>query len=218
MTSDPSTLPSKCLKCRAELNSPIVCTGCRALYPVPRSADYFDLLGLPRTYHIDAGQLRAAFRAIARNVHPDRFTAQPGEVGSLATRLSAEVNEAVNVLHDPVQRAAYMLEQAGGPSAAELREVPGELLAEVMRLREQIEEANLAEDDEGRARLRKFLEDRRTQVLEIIASLADRLATSDDEEKKAFRRRLNSVKYFDNLLEQLPAAPARVTSEPAHDR
>jgi molecular chaperone HscB len=192
------------LKCNAELASPIVCTGCQALYLPPQSTDYFDLLGLERCYAIDEEKLAAAFRAITRNIHPDRFVGQPAEVRNLATRLSAEVNEAISVLGDGVQRAAYMLELAGGPSAAEVREVPGSLLADVMMFREQMEEARSADDEVELERLHLTLRTRREASLQRIADRADRLASSSDDQKKEFRRLLNSIKYFDNLLSAIP--------------
>ena len=137
------------MKCEANLAFPIVCSGCQTLYPRPQMADYFDLLGLERCYAVDEAKLEAACRALTRNVHPDRFTGQPDEVRAMATRLSAEVNQAVDVLKDPVRRANYMLELAGGPSAAEVHDVPGDLLMEVMTLREQIEEAQAQSDAEA---------------------------------------------------------------------
>ena len=156
--------------------------------------------------------MAAAVRAISRKIHPDHFADQPPEVRKLATRLSAEVNQALSVLKDPVQRAAYMLELAGGPSAADVRDVPSNLLAEVMALREQIDEARSSQDAEPVEQIRSSLQARRAQALEQIASRADRLAEHNDEEKREFRRLLNSLKYFDNLLEQVADDPLARTS------
>ncbi|UCC30648.1 MAG: Fe-S protein assembly co-chaperone HscB, partial [Phycisphaerales bacterium] len=158
----------------------------------------------------------AAVRAITRKIHPDHFANQPPEVRKLATRLSAEVNQALSVLKDPVQRAAYMLELAGGPSAAEVRDVPSDLLAEVMALREQIDEAQSSQDAEPVEQMRSSIQARRTQALEQIASRADQLSAHNDEEKKEFRRLLNSLKYFDNLLDQVAADPLARTSGADH--
>lgn len=209
-------VPIKCLKCDQELGSPIVCTGCKTLFPPPRSADYFDLLGLPHRYSIDETQLNAAFRALTRNIHPDRFTDQPQEIRSLSTQLSAEVNQALVILKDPVQRAAYMLESAGGPSAVELRDVPGNLLAEVMMVREQLQEARSAADEQAMAAVRKSVLTRRTTILDKIAERADRLATCIDDEKKDMRRWLNAIKYFDNVLDELAVDPLACTDAVPH--
>ena len=221
MASDGLSLPAKCLHCQAALTTPIVCDGCRSLYPPPPWADYFVLLGLQRAYTIDEKKLKAAFRGIARGVHPDRFTGESEEVRSLATRLSAEVNQAFYVLADPVRRADYLLEFAGGPSAAEMRDVPGDFLADVMILREEIDQAKTADDDEALQRHRESIAARRQDTLQQIAALAESVAGLDEVERKVLRRLLNSMKYFENLLAELagdpfsePRASARADARP----
>lgn len=207
MTTDETTVPARCLHCEAQQTSPIVCEGCQSLYPLPHSADYFDLLSVPRRYAIDQATLAAAFRAIARSVHPDRFGGEREEVRRLATRLSAEVNQAFNVLKDPVKRADYMLALAGGPGAAELRDVPEDLLAEVMMLREQVDEVKAAGDTAALEVHRSKIAKRRAATLQLIADRADRLDTSGEDERKELRRLLNSVKYFNNLLREVASDP-----------
>lgn len=207
MAADELNLPAKCLHCQSTLTTPIVCDGCRSLYPPPPWADYFALLGLPRNYAIDEQKLRSAFRGIARGIHPDRFTGEGEEVRSLATRLSAEVNQAFHVLSDPVRRADYMLELSGGPSAAEKREVPESFLAEVMTLREEIDQARTADDDEALQRHRGSIVARRQETLRQIAVLAESSADLGAAERTALRRLLNSMKYFDNLLAELATDP-----------
>ena len=207
MPSDKMSVPAKCLNCEAKRTSPIVCEGCHSLYPLPHSADYFDLLSVPKLYAIDEAMLSAAFRAIARSVHPDRFGGERDEVHRLATRLSAEINQAFNVLKDPVKRADYMLELTGGPGAAGLREVPHGLLAEVMVLREQIDEAKAAGDTAAIDDHRTALAERREATIRQIAECADGLETSTEDQKKEMRRLLNSVKYYDSLLKELATDP-----------
>ncbi|MCH7993122.1 MAG: DnaJ domain-containing protein [Planctomycetes bacterium] len=106
-----------------------MCTQCQTLMPVPHEASYFDLLGLQRTFAQDDARLATAFRAISRKIHPDRFAHGTEDTRLLATRLSAAVNHAYEVLKNPVRRAGYLLELAGGPDGSEMRDVPGNLLA-----------------------------------------------------------------------------------------
>jgi len=202
MTTAQQTLPSKCLACDAHLESPIVCTGCRTLFPVPEEMDYFDLFRLPKRYDVDVAALEGKFLAISRTIHPDYFGAASPELRDLAVRLSAELNEAARVLSDPVLRAGYLLERMGGKSAAEERTVPQAVLQEVMMLREEIEEAEGAAESLGEIRERVRV--RRGEILQRIAELADNLPDSGDEEKGELRRQINSVKYYDNLLNELP--------------
>lgn len=201
-----AALPTKCAHCEGPLQSPIVCEDCRSLFPAS-GVDYFAVLGLPRRYAIDPERMRRSFRSIARNVHPDRHTDQPPDVRALATRLSADVNQAFQVLSDPVQRAGYLLELYGGPSAADLREVADNVLTDVMMIREEVEAARGAGDAGALARHRAAVTEKKDRALQQIAELAERVAVADGEEKRTLRRLLNSMRYYDNLLAELAVDP-----------
>lgn len=192
--------PTKCLTCHSAMTLPIVCTGCHTLYPPAAALDYFDLLGLPRSFALDDARVQAAYRAATRQIHPDRFAGQPDEARQLATRLTAIINEAARVLGDPVLRAEYLLEQAGGPAASEVRDVPGSLLMEVLSIREEIEEARQTGDADAIARVRESVLSRRRAALTAIAEQADGLSAATAEQRTAFRKSLNAMKYYDNLL------------------
>lgn len=207
MAADGQDIPAKCLNCQAALNTPLVCDGCHSLYPPPPGADYFALLGTPRTYAIDEKKLHSSYRTIARGIHPDRFAGASEEDRSLATRLSAELNQAFDVLSDPVRRADYVLEIAGGPSAAEVRDVPGDFLADVMMLREEIEQAKTAGDDDALRRHRESVSARRQETLRQIAVLAESAADLDEPRRRSLRQLLNSMKYYDNLLLEVAEDP-----------
>ncbi len=62
--------------------------------------DYYAILGVPRT--ATTGEIRKAFRALARKHHPDR---NPGDAE--AERRFKEANEANEVLADPAKRKQY---------------------------------------------------------------------------------------------------------------
>ena len=61
--------------------------------------DYYEVLGVPRD--ASAGDIKKAYRALARKYHPD-----VSKEADAAARMS-EVNEAHTVLSDPERRAAY---------------------------------------------------------------------------------------------------------------
>lgn len=202
-TSSVSTVPRKCLSCEAELAIPIVCEGCHRLYPAPQSVDHFALLGLPRSYDVDPAVLQERFLALSRHIHPDYFTGANEAMQSLATRLSAQVNEAVQVLKDPILRASYLLETAGGPSAAENRTVPQEVLGDAMMLREEIDEARADGRSADLDEARRTVETKQAALLREIADLARKLPNASDAERVALREKLNAIKYYQNLLDLL---------------
>lgn len=203
MASPGTTNPATCTHCHAALASPIVCTQCQTLIPVPHEASYFDLLGLERTFAQDDARLAGAFRAISRKIHPDRFAQGTTDTRLLATRLSAAVNHAYEVLKNPVRRAGYLLELAGGPDGSETRDVPGNLLAEVMIWRESMEEATSAGNRNALIEIRNSVLTCQQQTMDQLKAGADSLDQADDTAKSKFRQLLNSIKYFDNLLDEL---------------
>lgn len=217
MPTDQTSIPSRCTHCQADLTFPVVCVGCRSLYPRPESVDYFTLLGLDRGYFLDEQKLRSTFQALTKHIHPDRFNDAPEEVRRLSTRLAADVNNAITVLLHPVRRAAYLLDLAGGPTAAQDRSVSGDLLAEIMTLREEIAEAREEQNTDALARIRDALQVRRAGTLEQIGPLADQLDQADDERKIKLRRLINAMKYFDNLLAELAQDPLRPAPSADHE-
>lgn len=203
----PPAVPLRCLSCSAEVRVPMVCQSCHALSEPPASATHFELLGFPRRFDISVHDVRRAHRALARETHPDRFAGGSPETLALATRLSAALNEAAETLMDPVSRADYLLTLCGGPSAAEVRDVPGDLLADVMSIREAIEEARASGDAEAMRRIRTDLSARRGAAGNDAAVMARTLSDADETARRRLRLCLNTIRFFDKLLDSLAEDP-----------
>lgn len=62
--------------------------------------DYYHILGLPQT--ATSAQIRAAFKRLAMQYHPDRNPNNP-----IAEEIFKQVNEAYHVLSDPVKKSRY---------------------------------------------------------------------------------------------------------------
>jgi DnaJ-class molecular chaperone len=79
-----------------------------------RDADYYGLLGVPK----DASEveIRERFRALAREVHPDRA---PASKKAAAEAKFQMLTEAVNVLTNPERRAAYDFDLAAAAGGAD---------------------------------------------------------------------------------------------------
>lgn len=67
--------------------------------------DYYTLLGVAAD--AEPAAVKAAFRRFARKYHPDRFAGAPPDKRERANRIYRRGSEAVQVLTDPVARAAY---------------------------------------------------------------------------------------------------------------
>jgi molecular chaperone HscB len=194
-----------CTECSQPMESPVCCAGCGALNPLPPSLfTYFELFGIEPTYEIDLRDLRRKYLALSRSIHPDVAgrTSDARRTQSLA--LSSGLNRAYETLRNPVDRAEYLLHLAGGPSAADDKTVPGELLGEVMMLREQIDEATEADDQAVLASTRGEVLEQQQGTLAEIAAICRSADVKEPATQKRLRQQLNAVKYWSNLLEKIP--------------
>lgn len=171
------------------------------------AADHFEMLGLPRQFDLSEDEIRAAYRGLARATHPDRFAGASDEVVAKANELSAAVNAAYRALLDPVSRASYMLTLAGGPGPEDVRDVPGNLLMQVMTLREQIEADKQEGNEESLKRHRQSVEGERAAAIARMKTLASSIDTADTNDKTNLRMELNAIRYYDNLLVELARDP-----------
>jgi molecular chaperone HscB len=200
-----TTRPVRCTTCAQPLESPICCTNCGALNPYPLDKlSYFDLFGIAPTYDLDERALHRKYLALTRNVHPDVAGQASPENRQHALAISAEMNRAYDTLRDPVARAEYLLSLACGAATPDSRSVPQQLLAEVMMLREEIEEAHTAHDQAAIERLRRQVSEHQRASMEAIASLSRSLHDGNPATHRGLREQLNAVKYWNNLMERLP--------------
>ncbi|HON66700.1 MAG TPA: Fe-S protein assembly co-chaperone HscB [Phycisphaerae bacterium] len=203
--SDSKSRPVLCTECSQPMESPICCAGCGALNPLPPSLfTYFELFGLEPTYEIDLGELRRKYLTLSRSIHPDVAGRTSDSQRAQSLALSSGLNRAYETLRNPVDRAEYLLHLANGPSAADDKSVPGELLGEVMMLREQIEEATEASDQDLLASTRAEVLKQQKETLEEIASICRSGDLKEPATQQRLRQQLNAVKYWNNLLEKIP--------------
>lgn len=117
-------------------------------------ANDFELFELPQQFALDRAQLDERWKALQREVHPDRFAAQGAAAQRVAMQWSVRINEAYQRLKDPLKRAAYLCELRGQPVNAENNTtMPPAFLMQQMEWREALEDTsdvaaleNLADD------------------------------------------------------------------------
>ena len=156
-------------------------------------SSHFELFGLPAVFSLDQEMLEKAYRDIQSQVHPDRF-AHAGDAERRASlQWTTRVNEAFQVLKNPVKRARHLLELQGVDVAFETNTaMPPEFLMQQMELREKLEEAKDSSSLDGLRKdlsvLRKNLE---RQIAEKIDSTKDYKGASDLVRKLQFLHRLD---------------------------
>jgi molecular chaperone HscB len=134
--------------------------------------NYFDLFGLTASFSIDGETLQRSYRDIQSKVHPDRF-AHAGDAERRASlQWTTRVNEAFQVLKNPVKRAKHLLELHGVDVAFETSTaMPPEFLMQQMELRETLE---AAKDAAALDALRQELRKEKSGIEQQIGDLIDR--------------------------------------------
>jgi CheY-like chemotaxis protein/tetratricopeptide (TPR) repeat protein len=105
--------------------------------------DHYGVLGVASTAGDD--EIRAAYTALAKRAHPDRFHAASGSVRQLASRVFERINEANQAIATAEDRAAFARERSLGKKAAEVQDEGRQALKAETEF--QRGEARLAERD-----------------------------------------------------------------------
>lgn len=132
---------------------------------------HFELFGLTPAFAVEADALERSYREIQSKVHPDRF-AHAGDAERRASlQWTTRVNEAFQILKNPVTRAKHLLELHGVDVAFETNTaMPPDFLMQQMELREALEEAK---SPEALDKLRKTLVQQKSQMEKQIADSID---------------------------------------------
>lgn len=131
--------------------------------------DHFRILGFEQTFTIPPEELKAKYKHLMKQLHPDRYATATKEVSDQKASMATDVTRAYGVVGDPLQRALHLLELHGTP-IEELNDqsiIDHALLFEVMEIREQIEDASSDEE------LRPILQSSLKKKDELIHQLAE---------------------------------------------
>nr|GMC93569.1 iron-sulfur cluster co-chaperone protein HscB, mitochondrial isoform X1 [Ipomoea batatas] len=134
----------KCWNCNSvgTSNHPfLVCEACGSVQHVDQSIDYFQIFGLEKKYDIEGENLERKYKDWQRKLHPDLVHTKSEKEKEYAAEQSARVIDAYRTLTDSLSRAIYIAKLEGWNIDEEERILDPELLAEIMEIREAIEEA-----------------------------------------------------------------------------
>ncbi|CAI9760902.1 unnamed protein product [Fraxinus pennsylvanica] len=119
----------------------LVCQACRSVQPVNHSIDYFQILGVERKFNIEVDELEGKYKDWQKKLHPDLVHSKSQREREYAAEQSARVIDAYRTLMDPLSRAIYILKLENVVVDEEERITDPELLAEILELREAVEDA-----------------------------------------------------------------------------
>ena len=171
---------------------------------------YYEALGLEPRLALDAGDLQKRFYDRSRQWHPDRFSTRPAAEQQTALEMTALINDAFRTLRDPAARAEYVLSENGLEASAQRgKDVPADLLEEVLELNMALEEADGAQVARSLGQFESMLAGVDGQLAGLFAAWD---AAPSAGRLEPVRAALNRRKYIANLVRD-----ARKTLETARE-
>ncbi|XP_010263086.1 PREDICTED: uncharacterized protein LOC104601455 [Nelumbo nucifera] len=133
----------KCWNCGTlAMSKPfLACESCKSVQPVDPSIDYFQIFGLEKEYDVKVDNLESKYKDWQKKLHPDLVHSKSEKEREYAAEQSARVIDAYYTLSKPLSRATYMLKLEGVHVDEEKTISEPDFLAEIMEVREAVEEA-----------------------------------------------------------------------------
>ncbi|HCM47741.1 MAG TPA: co-chaperone HscB [Colwellia sp.] len=109
--------------------------------------NYFQLFNIEVSFDVDLQQLSSNYQTLQKTVHPDKFVHASEQEQRIAVQKSAHINDAYQILKNPLQRAQYMLVQRGVEMPNEQHSFQDtSFLMRQMDLREMLEDVKHSAD------------------------------------------------------------------------
>lgn len=120
--------------------------------------NYFELFNLPEKFQIDLEMLQENYRAIQKEIHPDRFATSSGNERVQSMIKSTQANDGYQTLKSPIKRAKYILSLH---KSVERITLPPDFLMQQMEWEEHFEaiEKNSSELTEFKSTINKKYEE-----------------------------------------------------------
>jgi molecular chaperone HscB len=172
--------------------------------------NHFELFSLPQSYVLDRTELDARYRYMQRSVHPDRYASASDQERRISMQQAAQVNEAYEVLKDPLKRGRYLLE-LHGHAVGEQRgsHQDSAFLTQQMELREALSEIRGQEDP--LQALDQLAREIGSQYEALEASLAQAFDAGADLEKAVTL--VLRMQFYERLQEEVRELEADLEDE-----
>ncbi|WVZ25652.1 hypothetical protein V8G54_004196 [Vigna mungo] len=189
-------IQSGCWNCHAAPHSApfLVCDSCRCIQPVDGSTDYFEIFGVERKYDQEGENLEFKYKEWQKKLHPDLVHSKSQKERDFAAEQSARVIDAYRTLSKPLSRGIYLLKLNGVEIDEEQTISDPELLAEILEIREAVEEATNGEA------LNRILSQMQEKLQNCSNTLGHAFQNQNFEEAKLAIRRMT---YYSRVIDEV---------------
>jgi molecular chaperone HscB len=173
------------------------------------SKNYFELFGMPVGFLVDTAELARRYRELQRVVHPDRYANATDRERRLSMQGATRINEAFEVLKDPVSRARYLLRLNGIDVDADKDTTSDTaFLMEQLELREQLENARSERDPYGA--IAALMDHINATMKRLTGQLALELETASPDQLRQARETVRKMQFLQKLRIQAEGLEAEL--------
>ena len=162
----------------------------------------FALFDLPVAFQVDSALLNERYLALQKSLHPDNFSAASAQEQRLAIQKSAEINDALRILKDPITRADSIIAintgETENPEEKSNNDI--DFLMQQMEWRETLENIENRKDTDE---LTAFTQEINQIRHAILSELSTALAAQQWDIARAITDKLRFIKKLQAEIERV---------------
>ena len=162
----------------------------------------FALFDLPVAFQVDSALLNERYLALQKSLHPDNFSAASAQEQRLAMQKSAEINDALRILKDPIARADSIIALNTGeqenPEEKSNKDIG--FLMQQMEWRETLENIENRKDTDELTAFTKEIDQIRHAILSELSTV---LAEQQWDIARAITDKLRFIKKLQAEIERV---------------
>ena len=176
------------------------------------SSNYFELFDLPVEFSVDIDALDQRYRTLQQVIHPDRYATASDQERRLSMQQATRLNEACQVLKNPLLRARYLLELSGVHWEDERSTVVDpKFLMEQMELREALSEVRSKSDP--LMGVGAILDDVVLRIRKMTEHLGKQFQEMDEEKLQQAKEMVCKLQFLNKLKEEAESLEADLEDE-----
>ena len=162
----------------------------------------FALFDLPVAFQVDSALLNERYLALQKSLHPDNFSAASAQEQRLAIQKSAEINDALRILKDPITRADSIIAintgETENPEEKSNNDI--DFLMQQMEWRETLENIENRKDTDELTAFTKEIDQIRHAILSELSTALD---TQQCDIARAITDKLRFIKKLQAEIERV---------------
>ena len=141
--------------------------------------NYFELYGLPVSFHPDIETIKKKFYELSRRFHPDRYAQAGAEAIDEALKMSAMINEGYKILKNEDGTMNYVLKMHNMIEDEEKYSLPAAFLMEMMELNEAVSDYESEPSKRNKELAIGNWQEQKNEIKSVLENLTDQYDHGD---------------------------------------